>query len=77
LGKADGVRDQDQNASCFSPVFARAVELFEGDRNAASEWMSSPLQALGGATPNEVVKTELGAHEIEKLIGRIEHGVYP
>jgi uncharacterized protein (DUF2384 family) len=38
--------------------------------------MSSPLPALGGSTPNDALKTDLGAHEVENLIGRIEHGVY-
>jgi uncharacterized protein (DUF2384 family) len=38
--------------------------------------MSSALPALGGATPNDYVKTDAGAQEIETLIGRIEHGVY-
>jgi putative toxin-antitoxin system antitoxin component (TIGR02293 family) len=57
-------------------VFARAIDLFEGDRDAASEWMSAPLPALGGRTANTAVKTEEGARTVENLIGRIEHGVY-
>jgi putative toxin-antitoxin system antitoxin component (TIGR02293 family) len=57
-------------------VFGRALQLFEGDRDAAAEWMFSPLPALGGETPIETSRTELGAREVEKLAGRIEHGVY-
>jgi putative toxin-antitoxin system antitoxin component (TIGR02293 family) len=59
-----------------SRVFGKALELFEGDRDAASEWMLSPQPALGGATPIDVAQTELGSREIENLVGRIEHGVY-
>jgi putative toxin-antitoxin system antitoxin component (TIGR02293 family) len=59
-----------------SRVFAKALELFEGDRDAASEWMSTPLPALGGSTPNDALNTDSGVREVENLIGRIEHGVY-
>jgi putative toxin-antitoxin system antitoxin component (TIGR02293 family) len=59
-----------------SRVFAKAIELFEGDSDAALEWMSTPLPALGGSTPNDVLKAELGEREVVNLIGRIEHGVY-
>ena len=59
-----------------SRVFAKALELFEGDRDAASRWMLSPLLALGGETPIDIARTELGARQVENLVGRIEHGVY-
>lgn len=59
-----------------SRVFGKALELFEGDRDAASEWMLTPQPALGGETPIDVAQTELGSREIENLVGRIEHGVY-
>jgi putative toxin-antitoxin system antitoxin component (TIGR02293 family) len=57
-------------------VFGRAVELHEGNRAAAVLWLASKPRALGGATPLEVSRTDLGAREVETLIGRIEHGVY-
>ncbi len=59
-----------------SRVFAKALELFEGDRDAASEWMQTPLPALGGERPIDIARTELGAWQVENLVGRIEHGVY-
>jgi len=70
------VIESEQDELRSSRIFARAVDLFEGDHDAASEWMLSPLPALGGATPNDAVKTEIGARDVENLIGRIEHGVY-
>jgi len=39
-------------------------------------WFSSPQVGLGGAVPLEYAETEVGAREVEKLLGRIEHGVY-
>jgi putative toxin-antitoxin system antitoxin component (TIGR02293 family) len=57
-------------------VFARAIELFEGDDEAARHWLSSPQRALGGARPLMLAKTEVGVLEVERLIGRLEHGVF-
>jgi putative toxin-antitoxin system antitoxin component (TIGR02293 family) len=56
-------------------VFEQAVELFEGDRAAALRWLTAPRRALEGKTPLAYARTELGAREVEDLIGRLEHGV--
>ena len=56
-------------------VFEQAVELFEGDRAAALRWLTAPRKALEGNTPLAYARTELGAREVEDLIGRLEHGV--
>lgn len=60
----------------IAKVFSDAVDLFEGDKAAARKWLSSPSKALGGETPLKYSKSELGAREVEKLIGRLEHGVF-
>jgi putative toxin-antitoxin system antitoxin component (TIGR02293 family) len=57
-------------------VFGRAIALFEGDVEGALGWLSSPQRALGGAVPLEMARTEIGAGEVEDLIGRLEHGVF-
>ena len=59
-----------------SRVFGRAIALFEGDIETARQWLSSPQRALGGAVPLEMSRTEIGAREVEGLIGRLEHGVF-
>lgn len=59
-----------------SRLFGRALELFEGSRNAAVEWLTGPQPALGGSTAVDVAATELGAREVERLIDRLENGVY-
>ena len=56
-------------------ILGRALELFEGDRDAAMKWMLNAQPALG-ASPIDAARTELGAREVENLVGRIEHGVY-
>ena len=57
-------------------VFEKAVDLFEGKTDAARDWLKAPNKALAGASPLAVVETEIGAREVEDLIGRLEHGVF-
>jgi putative toxin-antitoxin system antitoxin component (TIGR02293 family) len=59
-----------------SRLFGRALALFEGDRNAAAEWITTAQPALGGALPVDLARTDVGAREVETLIGRLEHGVF-
>ncbi|HEX5757936.1 MAG TPA: antitoxin Xre/MbcA/ParS toxin-binding domain-containing protein [Thermoanaerobaculia bacterium] len=59
-----------------SRLLAQALELFEGDAAAARAWLAAPQPALGGATPLSVARTDTGSREVEKLVGRLEHGVF-
>lgn len=59
----------------FSRIVARAIELFEGSSDAARDWLTSPAIALGGRTPIELASTDVGAIEVENLIGRLAHGL--
>lgn len=56
-------------------VFGRAMELFEGDADAARLWLTAPQPALGGLIPLELAGTEVGATEVEGLVGRLEYGI--
>lgn len=59
-----------------SRVFGKGLALFDGDLDATRAWFSAAAPALGGRTPQEVAATEVGAREVENLIGRLEHGVF-
>jgi len=67
--------DESDRLVRLARVFSRAIELFEGDSEGAQEWMMRPNRAFGEVSPFEMVKTDVGAREVENLIGRIEHGV--
>jgi putative toxin-antitoxin system antitoxin component (TIGR02293 family) len=56
-------------------VFGRALGLFEGDPDAARHWLSSRQPLLGNLVPLELAGTDVGALEVEHLIGRVEHGI--
>jgi putative toxin-antitoxin system antitoxin component (TIGR02293 family) len=59
-----------------SRLFGKTLELFGGDRVAAAEWLTSAQPALGGASPIDLAHTDIGAREVERLVGRLEHGVF-
>ena len=68
--------DESERLFRLSRIFERAVDLFEGDSSAATAWLSTPRQALSDQAPLAYARTELGAREVENLIGRLEHGVF-
>lgn len=59
----------------LTELFQRAVQVVGGAAE-ARRWFSSPKKALGGRTPLEYMVSDLGAREVENLLGRIEHGVF-
>jgi putative toxin-antitoxin system antitoxin component (TIGR02293 family) len=46
------------------------------DESVAAEWLRAPNLALGDVAPLAMADTELGAREVDDLLGRIEYGVY-
>jgi putative toxin-antitoxin system antitoxin component (TIGR02293 family) len=59
----------------FARLMGKAVTVLESDDN-ARQWLTSPQFGLGGAVPLDYADTEVGAREVEDLLGRIEYGVY-
>ena len=60
-----------------SRLFGLALAVFDGNRDAAAEWLTRPQPGLGGAVPLDLARSGLGAREVETLLGRLEHGVFP
>ncbi|HYJ79758.1 MAG TPA: antitoxin Xre/MbcA/ParS toxin-binding domain-containing protein [Longimicrobiaceae bacterium] len=56
-------------------VFNRAGEALASTEK-ASRWMRKTNRALSGKRPIDLLETEVGARIVEKVLGRIEHGVY-
>lgn len=52
-----------------------ALQLFEGDLEEMRSWLTTPHAALANQAPLEFATTEIGAREVENLIGRLEHGI--
>ena len=45
-----------------------------GDAERARRWLKRPNHALGGLAPVAAIDTELGARQVENLLGRIAYG---
>lgn len=59
----------------YARIF-HCVNAFLQSPAAAAKWLNSPAFAFNGETPLDYADTEIGAREVEALIGRIEHGVF-
>ena len=68
--------DESDRLLRVSRIFGMALELFEGDVDAATNWLSSSQLVIAGTAPLELTKTNFGAREVENLIGRLENGVF-
>ena len=58
---------------------ARIVALAQtvlGDPKAIGAWMREPNEALAGAEPLSLLRTEAGARQVEALLGRFLFGGY-
>ena len=60
----------------FAEVYKSTLDLFEGDKTKAREWLLSPARGLGGHRPVEMVATSAGTEAVLDLIGRLEYGVF-
>jgi putative toxin-antitoxin system antitoxin component (TIGR02293 family) len=58
----------------YARILNCAAGLFQ-DHVKAAKWLSSPAFAFNGETPLDYADTEIGAREVEALIGRIEYGI--
>lgn len=66
--------DESDRLLRVSRVFERALDLFSGDGELARAWFLAPQIGLGGERPWDFVKSDVGAREVERLLGQIEHG---
>jgi putative toxin-antitoxin system antitoxin component (TIGR02293 family) len=56
---------------------ARIIALsreYLGDDERALRWLKHPNRALGGIAPVTAIDTELGARQVENVLGRIAYG---
>lgn len=68
--------DESERLLRVARVVDKAVDLFEGDPAAAMRWLTAPQPALGEQSALAFCRTDVGAREVEDLIGRLEHGVF-
>ena len=67
--------DESDRLLRLSRVAAMAEEAL-GAHDKAGRWLQKPNRALGGGVPLDLLDTDLGARQVETILGRIEHGIY-
>lgn len=55
-------------------VAARAEEAL-GDRERAARWLRKANRSLQGERPIDLLESDIGARMVERVLGRIEHGI--
>lgn len=75
--KTDGLLDAVTSDRLFrvAKIAALARQVFER-REPALHWLKREQPGLGGRTPISFLTTSVGIEEVERLLLRIEHGVY-
>ena len=67
--------DESDKVMRLSRLLEHATKVF-GDIEKARAWLKFPQRGLGGAVPLDYAETEVGAREVDNLLGRIDYGVY-
>jgi len=67
--------DESDKVMRLSRLLEHATNVF-GDIEKARTWLKFPQRGLGGAVPLDYAETEVGAREVDNLLGRIDYGVY-
>ena len=75
--KLQGKIDEDESEKLvrYQRLLKKAEDVF-GDGKSAREWLRHKQAGLGKAVPVDFARTEIGAREVENLLGRLEYGVY-
>jgi len=68
--------EESDNLLRIARVGSRVFDFFES-REAALGWLKSPEMAFDNVTPLSLLDTEVGAQEVLRLLGQLEHGVFP
>src|SRR5215469_17144043 len=67
--------DESDKVMRFSRLLEHAAAVF-GKLERGRAWLKFPQYGLGGAVPLDYAKTEIGAREVDNLLGQIDYGVY-
>lgn len=67
--------DESDKLMRFSRLLEHAANVF-GSLEKGRAWLKFPQYGLGGAVPLNYAETEIGAREVDNLLGRIDYDVY-
>lgn len=65
---------QSDRLARLARVLVRAEEVL-GEASRGRKWMAEANRGLGGVRPIDLLDSDIGTREVERVLGRIEHGV--
>jgi putative toxin-antitoxin system antitoxin component (TIGR02293 family) len=67
--------DESERIVRLMRIISLATSVLESEAHARA-WLKRPLRELGGRAPLQMTATEPGAREVERVLGRIGHGIF-
>lgn len=67
--------DESERVARLMRIISLATQVLESEPHART-WLNRPLRELGGRTPLQMAATEPGAREVERVLSRLEHGIF-
>jgi putative toxin-antitoxin system antitoxin component (TIGR02293 family) len=67
--------DQSDRLTRLARMIVRAEEVL-GTTEKAHHWLTAANRALGGARPLTLLDSDAGALAVDRVLGRLEHGVF-
>jgi len=65
--------DESDRLLRLARIGAQAADTL-GSEEKAARWLRRPNRALGNRTPLDLIDSDIGARQVEEVLGRIEHG---
>lgn len=67
--------EESERTERLARVIATAEYVWDGDRDAAHEFLTSPHPMLDGERPIDAALTDLGAREVEAILANLFYGI--
>ncbi len=67
--------DESDRLYRFSRILAHAEAVLGSSTN-ATQWLHRPNRALNGAIPLGLLDTDIGANQVDDVLGRLEYGIF-
>lgn len=69
-------QDASERLLLLENLLLHALDTFDGRASTVLNWMRSPLRELDYQTPIQVLDTVTGYRLVERVLGRIDYGIF-
>jgi len=69
-------QDASERLLLLDNLVQHALDTFEGRTATVAGWLRSPLRELGFQTPLQTLDTVTGYTLVDRILGRIDHGIF-